>query len=146
LISPIFQKVNIPEQPDFVLSTLRLVKSRSEIYNREDLNSNFLIRYKNFIKAPSTHFIYETFFYFLFLMLFSYYMLTEIVFETTIDCQKTNLTANMSLLNQSSQNTNNSLNHILCKEKIIKMPSYFDYVLIGWVVSFICQEVNQVYK
>jgi len=70
-------------------------------------------------------------------------MLTEIVFETSNNCIQTNLTANMSFLNQS-QKANQSLDKILCKEKIIKMPSYFEYILIVWVISFICQEMNQV--
>lgn len=145
LISPVFQKVNITDQP-LVLSTLRLVKSRSKNYNQKDLNkNNFLIRYKNFIKSPSSHFIYETALYFVFLILFSYYMLTEIVFETSNNCIQTNLTANMSFLNQS-QKANQSLDKILCKEKMIKMPSYFEYILIVWVISFICQEMNQVDK
>lgn len=88
-------------------------------------------RYRYFIDSPRVHFVYETFFYSIFLALFSFMLLCEFEYY-----QKKPQT------NTRFESTKNSTNYI--NEKLAKDPSYSEYVIIFWWVMYVIEELRQV--
>lgn len=101
--------------------------------NQSEMNK-FLILWRNFIKSPRSHFVYETFCYLIFLITFSYFMLSE--FEFAI---KNNNFNNNTMEN----NKTNNQTHVV-SEKLIKNPSWVEFLLIYWVFALLFHEIDQV--
>lgn len=125
----------IPEiaAPDSAMRDEELKKNIFEVYWN---------RYTSFIAAPKVHFVYETIFYFLFLVLFSYVILCE--FNYTGMVAETQLINKTFLDNSTSfyHNISSKLEPIMVKKVI--GPSIAEWLLMFWVFSFIFDEVHQV--
>ena len=92
--------------------------------------------YKRFVHAPRVHFVYDAFFYILFLTLFSYTVLCELQFNTQVYVKET------------SNNESNSTRFLPSKfvaRTVVKSPSICEYLLIYWIFSFIMEEFRQVF-
>lgn len=125
----------IPEiaVPDSAMRDEELKKNIFEIYWN---------RYTSFIAAPKVHFVYETIFYFLFLLLFSYVILCEFNYTGMVtQIQEINTT----LYSNSSSLFNNGSSRVeeITVRQIIG-PSIAEWLLIFWVFSFIFDEAHQV--
>ncbi len=121
-----------------LISAYRLVKTEILRYPTEnELKSNswqqFCIKYRNFMYSPRSHFVYETIFYLIFLLLFSYYMLCKFKFEWHCD----------SIAISQSNFTMNRTKDI-CINRVVEKPIWIDYLLVAWVFSLMCHELNQV--
>lgn len=116
-------------------------------------------RYTSFINSPRVCFIYDTFFYTIFLLLFSYMILCRFVYyvdeldrdNDTNDGNKTeeDESTKLHLLssNQSSEHLSGNLSNIQPVEQAVRqvtMPSRLEYTLMVWVIIYLIEEVKQV--
>ena len=108
--------------------------------------------YKRFIYSPRVHFVYDALFYIIFLIMFSYLVLCEFSFYEMISVEESLMTVNKTLTNISSS-TNTSMSNLnqtftttksIVKQKVVKLPSNIEYMLIFWIFSFTMEEVRQV--
>lgn len=111
-------------------------------------------RYSSFINSPRVCFIYDTFFYTIFLLLFSYMILCKFVYyvdELNKDEEtktQSHLLAGSNTSNQSSEmiaNMNISVEPALRNQRQVTMPSRLEYTLMIWVFIYLIEEVKQVY-
>ena len=79
--------------------------------------------------------------YLTFLMIFSYYMLCEFSFYDTQNWAESLEPLNDSAFLNASSNSSNSASI----NKPIKNPVFITYLLIFWIMSFIMEEIRQVY-
>lgn len=108
-------------------------------------------RYSSFINSPRVCFIYDTFFYTIFLLLFSYMILCKFVYyvdELNDDEEtKSHLLAGSNNSNQSSEiitNMNISVEPAMRNQRQVTMPSRLEYTLMIWVFIYLIEEVKQV--
>ena len=95
-------------------------------------------RYKSFVNSPRVHFINEAIFNTIFLIIFSYMMLCKFYYYERIDEDFMQSHNGSIFLNTSTQ-------HMTEKEiRIVRMPTYIEYLLIYWIFSFIFEEARQV--
>lgn len=95
-------------------------------------------RYRHFVDSPRVHFVYETFFYIIFLSLFSYMMLCDFNYEE--NGEESTLTNPINFTNESiSKNNNEGLNW-----KSVKNPNITEYIITFWIISFVIEEFRQV--
>jgi hypothetical protein len=120
--------------------------------NRKSINKFKIYkdRYSNFIKSPRVHFVYETFFYTVFLLLFSYMLLCEMNYYKEEDDPSNNQQqqTNRTHFDLSNSNINNSSDDDIFKwftiKDEVKRPSYVEYILLYWIFTFIVEEMSQV--
>ena len=118
---------------------VKLTRSDTSI-GRRKVEKNFfkiyLQRYKNFVKTPKMQFIYETFFYLLFLMLYSYIMLCKFNYhEDNLESRNTNET------NRSYSGVGRNMER---QERLLAGPSFSEYILILWIIFYTIDEFHQV--
>lgn len=117
-------------------------------------------RFKSFAHSPRVHFVYDASFYIIFLMLFSYMILCEFNYYETIDeeiieYENNSASANLTNFTSNSHDVSNSTNSplnqtklnfrtIIVQNKVIKNPSWIEYLLIYWIIAFIAEETRQV--
>lgn len=105
----------------------------------------YTIRYRSFINSPRVCFIYDTFFYLVFLLLFSYMILCNFVYYVDDDNED-----EVNFKNGSKSMFANSTHADLLSsekeesQKQISAPSWMEWVLISWVLTFIIEEIRQV--
>ena len=123
----------------FSSNQVKLVRSNTSI-GRRKIEKNFfkiyIQRYKNFVKTPKMQFIYETFFYLLFLMLYSYIMLCKFnYYDDNMESRITNAT------NRSDSGVGRNIGG---PERILAGPSCSEYILILWIMFYTIDEFHQV--
>ena len=111
------------------------------VHNGFTIKKSYSERYKSFINSPHVHFVYETFFYILFLLLFSIIMLSK--FNYYEDVNESPASFNSS---EDSFNSSDLLVSFMKKpmHKRLAKPSQLEYVLIAWVLSYLIDEIFQV--
>jgi hypothetical protein len=117
--------------------------------------------YKQFVNSPCVHFVYDAFFYIIFLMLFSYMVLCEFTYYDNNDelnkeigsNMNDSLATNVSFIFNHQNGTNQSHtspsidNFVDIEEepeRVIKKPALIEYILIYWMISLIIDEIRQV--
>lgn len=105
--------------------------------------STYWNRYKRFLHSPFVHFIYDTIFNLLFLILFSYTVLCEFTYYETV-IQYTDLTSNSTSSLKSLLVANSTKTFSYVHVKQIKAPSWIEYLLIYWMFAFMLEELRQV--
>ena len=116
-------------------------ESNSDENNKKSTKSKFKVywnRYESFIHSPKVHFFYDTFFYCVFLLLFSYLLLCDYSYYHTYEEMQVSDTDNIT-----NQNATNVEDYSI-RQKIIKNPSIFEYIIAFWVFSFLVDELYQV--
>ena len=113
-------------------------QSDSEIPKRKSKLAVYLKRYDSFIKSPRVHFVYDTLFYTIFLLLFSYMLLCDLNYYA-ISSEEEIVTTNGTL--NTTANMGNSTYNI---KKQVQGPSSVEYILIFWIIMFIGEELSQV--
>lgn len=163
LLFPFFHKLSKLNSNE--ITAYRLVKSIPKtktidylinLEKNENKLEDFKIKWKNFIRSPRSHFIYDTLSYFIFLLIFSYFMLSEFEFVIRNNCNL-NLTDSSNAIVEVednkrliSNNLTKSANKRLtsstssCRDYIIKQPILIEYILDVWVFSFFVREITQV--
>ena len=110
-----------------------------------DLNKNafqiYWQRYFSFTQSPKVHFFYDTFFYTVFLFLFSYMLLCDYGYYETI--YEEVVVANLTEIEYASVNSDESSSKTKAR-KIVKNPSVIEIVLVFWIFSFLFEELIQV--
>lgn len=111
-------------------------------------------RYSSFINSPRVCFIYDTFFYTIFLLLFSYMLLCRFVYyedelnrDNDDEAPKSHLLAatNRSISNSSGLLRNRSLSEPADDElREVTKPTRLEYTLMVWVFIYLIEEVKQV--
>ncbi len=99
--------------------------------------STYWNRYLRFVASPKVVFFYESVFYLAFLALFSYVLLCKFNYNSDdADSIEPNMTTSL-LFRNSSDNE-------LADDKLAgSMPSFSEFFLIFWVISFIVDEIYQ---
>ena len=118
----------------------------------ERCNKKFKIywkRYFGFTTSPRVHFVYDTLFYTIFLIIFSYMLLCEFKYYGE-EISFSNETLNSTDISEK----NNSTEYLIGKfyfthgaityEKMVQMPTFIEYLIIFWIISFFAEELNQV--
>jgi hypothetical protein len=164
LLFPFFQTLSKLNSNELI--AFRLVKSISKTktigyLNNKGKNENkledFKIKWKNFIRSPRSHFIYDILSFFIFLSIFSYFMLSEFEFTIKNNCNL-NLTDSSSnaivelednkrlISNNLTKSANKRLTNSTtsCRDYIIKQPILIEYILDVWIFSFFVREITQV--
>jgi hypothetical protein len=84
--------------------------------------STYLFKYKNFMCSPKTNFVYETVFYVLFLLTFSYFLLCEFKYYDHFEINENyNNTRNDTLIDINNVNINEKLNILMRSLKLRKL-------------------------
>lgn len=114
---------------------------------RKTILATYWDRFKHFVKSPRVHFVYDAFFFSLFLLLFSYMILCEFTYYENVLIEVPIDTINSSIFSNSS-NLSSALPQIQTTEKQlikeIKKPSFIEYLLIYWMFAFMAEEARQV--
>ena len=97
-------------------------------------------RYNSFIKSPKVHFFYDTLFYIIFLMMFSYMLLCDFNYYTIT--KEIIFTDEIRSFGNSTHAF--SMNSTVITQKKVHAPNVIEYILVFWIVSFIFEEFNQV--
>lgn len=102
-------------------------------------------RYNSFITSPKVHFFYDTFFYIIFLLLFSYMILCDFNYYVP------SYEFDELEFKNTGPNVYNSSDEALIDtsftaKKEVQSPYAIEYVLIFWIVTYTCEEFNQVLK
>ena len=121
--------------------------SRHESEIKKSKFQIYLARYKSFIKSPRVHFVYDTLFYTIFLLLFSYMLLCDLTYfdDFSEDSIETHNHSNNSIsYNDSFIRKQFATFDYSSDDKIIKKPSVLEFFLIFWIISFIFEEFAQV--
>jgi len=98
-------------------------------------------RYFSFTQSPKVHFFYDTFFYTVFLFLFSYMLLCDYGYYETI--YEEVAVANLTEIEYASLNSDEPNAKMLAR-KIVKNPSVIEILLVFWIFSFLFEELIQV--
>ena len=94
---------------------------------------NYIERYKHFISSPKICFLYETIFFHIFLILFSYMLLCEFQFEPPK--KEINISSNLTYNNSNGyQEVDNTRN----------FPQFIEFLLLFWIFTYIIDELRQV--
>lgn len=114
----------------------RIPKFRETKHSKSSKLATYWDLYKRFVHAPRVHFVYDAFFYILFLCLFSYTVLCELTFYTKVQVE------------ERSYNESNRTRYLpsTVSKTIVKTPSVYEYLLIYWIFSFIMEEFRQVFE
>ena len=88
--------------------------------------------------SPRSHFVYETIAYFVFLLLFSYYLIC-IEWHSGYSNE-----LNRNISNEKNQTIQTNQTKEDFNKRIIEKPIWIDYLLSIWVFSFFSQEISQV--
>ena len=108
--------------------------------NKQTRWSTYWNRFKRFLHSPFVHFIYDTIFNLVFLILFSYMILCEFTYY-----EKLNEYVELnSKLNATSFIPNNRTYNYISINKV-KTPSWIEYLLVYWMFAFMMEECRQVY-
>ena len=75
--------INSKAKDEEIITAHRLVNVETMSFNKDV--SEYRLKYKNFMYAPRSHFVYQTAFYLTFLSLFSFLMLSRFKYYTEID-------------------------------------------------------------
>ncbi len=123
------------------------------ISSKKSLFNIYWSRYRTFVKTPKVHYAYEFIFYAVFLLIFSYTLLCKLNYYEEDIIKFNENKSNESNNYNYSENSQIELNAtqylnlnetIQNNEKIIAMPSSFEYVLIIWIILFFIDEIYQV--
>lgn len=111
------------------------------------------MRYASFINSPRICFIYDTFFYTMFLLLFSYLILCEFVYYVDeLGADEADNGTNDSVLLRLSHHSNetilseeqsNSTDSGAGNRREITIPSALEWTVIAWVLTYIIEELRQ---
>ena len=121
------------------LKKVNRTKVSKQLKKKQTKWSTYWSRYKRFVDSPRVHFTYDAIFYIIFLALFSYMILCEFDYYISEDNK-----SNDTIESNNSSNFNYSNQTTKITEKIVKTPSYIEYLLIFWVIAFIIEEIRQV--
>lgn len=128
-------------------------------YVRRSKWSTYVNRYLDFVQSPRVHFVNDTIFYMIFLMLFNYMILCEFNYYETVDAYlpinstETESFENQTVIeNNSTTDANQTIEYVTIGpqlfEKVqivqLKQPSIIEYILMYWIFCFIAEEVRQV--
>lgn len=107
--------------------------------------STYWNRYKRFLHSPFVHFIYDTIFNLVFIILFSYMILCEFTYIENVReyIEIKNVTKN-SDLNEIITISNRTYSYITVNK--LKSPSFIEYLLVYWMFAFMMEEFRQVNK
>jgi len=100
-------------------------------------------RYDSFTQSPKVHFFYDTIFYTVFLIIFSYMLLCEYSYhlnDEDVNLMDRNLTHFEEFYTNMTTNLTNTFNN----GKTVRLPSFIEYLLAFWVFSFLIDEIYQV--
>ena len=124
-----------------VSHTTRDVKNSSEhveeSQNRKRKLEIYWKRYQSFTESPKVHFFYDTIFYATFLLIFSYMLLCDFNYYKLVEERlflEENTTANFS---QSQEGP-------LITVRAVQTPTFIEYLVTFWIISFFFEELNQV--
>ena len=108
--------------------------------------STYWNRYKRFLHSPLVHFIYDTIFNAVFILLFSYMILCEFTYtETAKELIEINKNAtNLNDLSQIITISNRTYSYIQVNR--LKSPSWIEYLLVYWMFTFMMEELRQVIR
>ena len=101
-----------------------------------NLRKNYSVRnvmhsFRNVMHSPCSRFVYDTTFYLMFLLIFSYYMLSKTKFELKESCR-------------NATNHSNNRTFPKCTQIVADWPIWIDNLLIVWIFSFMCHEIREV--
>jgi hypothetical protein len=141
--------LNNIDLPDYK-SVKKIRKKRMK--KKQSKWSTYWSRYKRFVHSPRVHFVYDALFYCVFLLLFSYMILCEFNYyeeieqtvevfpRSTLFLNKTN-TDDLKKFNKTNETSNSTF--IEFRRRVIKMPSWIEYLLIYWMFAFVLEEARQ---
>lgn len=118
-------------ESQIVFNENELSKSQNFDTNKEYSFKIYCKRYKHFIDSPRVHFVYETVFYSIFLAFFSFMLLCEFEYYQ----KNTQLSTHLEFTTNSSSYTD---------FKLVKYPSYSEYIIIFWWLMYVIEEFRQV--
>jgi len=128
LLYPNDNKIKNENERFSIISTNSNSNNEIEKTNKKQKEySTYLFKYKNFMCSPKTNFVYETVFYVLFLLTFSYFLLCEFKYYDHSLKKNNNKINNTLIINISS---------IYINEKLASV-SWIEYFLTYWIVSFL---------
>ena len=107
-------------------------KSKWKIYWR---------RFESFTQSPKVHFFYDTIFYATFLLMFSYMLLCDFNYYKLVDEDAFYNQENSTLDSVASFNKSQEFISAL---KVVQLPSFIEYLVTFWIISFFFEELNQV--
>ena len=130
------------EEPDEKTSSLSLAerfRRKLKIYWK---------RYECFTNSPKTHFVYDTLFYTIFLLIFSYMILCDFKYygeEISFSNETSpNVTVGTNSTEEAIFTHSNSLSAIKIN-KVVQGPAPIEYLMVFWIISFLLEEINQVF-
>jgi hypothetical protein len=108
----------------------------------------YAVRYSRFIKSPRICFIYDTFFYLVFLLLFSYMLLCDFNYYDQELSKTTTATSLPNVTLISNNFTNYTRKRLLLNtftvNPHVSHPSSLEWLLLLWIITYIIDEIRQV--
>lgn len=156
------------QKKDSNISGIR--KLQKKVKKKQSKWTTYTSRFKRFCNSPRVHFVYEKTFFVVFLMLFSYMILCEFTYYDQVELIQNDtqqITARSfvnattenftnvpfinnpsSIINQSMINDNlepDNITFVKIIKKVVKRPSWVEYLLIYWMFALLAEEGRQVY-
>jgi hypothetical protein len=122
--------VNDLDDLETSVTVARRVRFKFHFQSIKKLARVYKYRYACFINSPRTCFVYETFFYVIFLLLFTYMLLCDFNYQEVKD-PLTITPSNVSVLGVS-------------RGKIANGPTNLEWILFTWILVYVIEEIQQV--